>query len=231
MPFDEAILGAGIYSPREVARLVGGNPQEVIRWTRGSGPTDPLWKAHYQFLEDSTELSFLDLVEVRVVKSLRRAGVSLQAIRYAMDLAENRFSVSRPLATRRFQLLGGEILMDALENDGELISLARKNPGQKVFSEVVKQSLSDLEYDDDYVTRWRPASASHVVIDPNRLFGEPILDDFGVSTRTIYGEWKTFNDTRYLSKIYEIPLRMVNDAIRFEQSLDAAQEVDGKGPV
>ncbi|MBD1206227.1 MAG: hypothetical protein H9533_19115 [Rhodobacteraceae bacterium] len=231
MPFDEAILGAGIYSPREVARLVGGNSQEVLRWTRGSGPSDPLWKAHYQFLEDSSELSFLDLVEVRVVKSLRRAGVSLQAIRFALDVAENRFGVSRPLATRRFQLLGSEILMDALENDGDLVSLARKNPGQKVFSEVVKQSLSDLEYDDDYVSRWRPASANHVVIDPKRLFGEPILDEFGVSTRTIYFEWQTFKDPRYLSKIYEMPIRYVNDAIRFEQRLDAAQEVYGKGPI
>ncbi len=231
MPFDEAILGSGIYSPRDAARLVGSSPQEVLRWTRGSGPTDPLWRAHYQFIDDTTELSFLDLVEVRVVKSLRRAGVSLQAVRFALDLAENRFGLARPLATRRFQLLGGEILMDALENDGELVSLAKRNPGQKVFTEVVRQSLSDLEYDDDYVARWRPAFANHVVIDPTRLFGTPIIDDYGVSTRTIFSEFLVFNDARYLSKIYEVPLRFINDAIKFEQRLDAAQEVNGKGPV
>ena len=159
MPFDEAIFGSGIYSPREAARLVGGSTQDVLRWTRGSGATDPLWKAHYQFLDDTTELSFLDLIEVRVVKALRRSGVSLQAIRFALDIAENRFEVKRPLATRRFKLLGGEILMDAIENDGELVSLSRRNPGQKIFSEIVKQSLNDLEYENDYVIRWRPSSA------------------------------------------------------------------------
>lgn len=228
MPFDEAIFGSGIYSPREAARLVGGSAQEVLRWTRGSGPTDPLWRAHYQFLDDSSELSFLDLVEVRVVKALRRSGVSLQAIRFALDLAENRFEVARPLATRRFRLLGGDILMDALENDGELVSLSKKNPGQKVFAEIVKQSLNDLEYDNDYVARWRPSTAKHVVIDPKRLFGAPILDEFGISTHTLYHEYLEFKDARYLASIYEVPLRYVNDAIKFEQLLDFAQEMNGK---
>lgn len=228
MPFDEVIFGAGIYSPREAARLVGGSAQEILRWTRGSGPSDPLWKAHYQFLDDTTELSFLDLIEVRVVKALRRAGVSLQAIRFALDLAENRFEVSRPLATRSFKLLGGEILMDAIEDDGELVSLSRKNPGQKVFSEIVKQALNDLDYENDYVVRWRPSTAEHVVIDPKRLFGSPILDEFGLSTQTVFREFLEFKDTRYLSKIYEVPLRYINDAIRFEQRLDAAQELNGK---
>lgn len=227
MPLDEAIWGSGVYSPREAARLVGTNAQEVMRWTRGSGPTDPLWNAHYQFLDDATELSFLDLVEVRVVKALRKSGVSLQAIRFALDLAENRFGLSRPLATRSFKLLGGDILMNAIENDGELISLSRRNPGQKVFSEIVKQSLSDIEYENSYAVRWRPSFANHVVIDPKRAFGAPLIDDFGISTRAIFKDFIQFGDARYLSKIYELPLRFINDAVNFERRLDAAQEMNG----
>lgn len=227
MPFDEAIFGAGVYSPRDAARLVGGSAQEVLRWTRGSGPTDPLWKAHYQFLDDATELSFIDLIEVRVVKALRSSGVSLQAIRYALDLAENRFGVNRPFATRHFKLLGGEILMDALENDGELVSLSKKNPGQKVFSVIVRQSLNDLEYENDYVVRWRPSIANHVVIDPNRQFGSPLIDDFGLATQTIFREYQEIQDSKYLANIYEVPLRYINDAIKYEQRLNSAQEVNG----
>lgn len=225
MPFDEAILGSGVYSPREAARLVGTSAQEVMRWTRGSGPTDPLWKAHYQFLDDATDLSFLDLIEVRVVKALRKSGVSLQAIRFALNLAEDRFGLSRPLATRSFKILGGDILMDAIENDGELISLSRKNPGQKVFSEIVKQSLNDLEYEDNYAVRWRPAIAQHVIIDPTRSFGAPLLDAYGISTKTIYEDFKQFGDARYLAKIYELPLRFVNDAVNFEKKLDVTQGI------
>jgi uncharacterized protein (DUF433 family) len=216
---DEAIFGSGIYSPREAARLIGGNAQEILRWTRGSGPTEPLWKAHYQFLDDTTELSFLDLIEVRVVKSLRQAGVSFQAIRFAMNLALNRFGLDRPLSTRSFKLLGGEIIMNAIEDDGELVSLSKRNPGQKIFAEIVKQSLNDLEYENEYVARWRPSIAQHVIIDPKRQFGSPIIDEIGLSTATIYREFCDTNDAKYLSKVYEVPLRYINDAIKFEQHL------------
>jgi hypothetical protein len=52
MALDNKILGLGVYTPREAARLVGTDPQQVLRWTRGSGPNEPLWNAHYQFLDD-----------------------------------------------------------------------------------------------------------------------------------------------------------------------------------
>jgi uncharacterized protein (DUF433 family) len=216
---DEAIFGLGIYSPREAARLIGGNAQEILRWTRGSGPTEPLWNAHYQFLDDTSELSFLDLIEVRVVKAFRKAGVSLQAIRFAIDLASQKFGLNRPLSTRSFKLLGGEITMTAIEDADHLVSLSRKNPGQGIFAEIVKQSLNDLEYEDEYVVRWRPSIAQHVVIDPKRQFGAPILDEIGVSTATIFREYNENNDAKYLSRIYEVPLRYINDAIKFEQHL------------
>jgi len=48
VPLDDSIFGEGIYTPREAARLVGGTPQEVLRWTRGSGTSEPLWNAYYQ---------------------------------------------------------------------------------------------------------------------------------------------------------------------------------------
>jgi len=222
MPLDAEIFGKGIYTPRQTARLVGSSAQDVLRWTRGSGPSKPLWNAHYQFLDDTTELSFLDLIEVRVVRAMRKSGVSLQAIRYAIDLAEKRFGVTRPLATQNFKVSGKQILMDALEGDGELYSLSRRNPGQKVFTEIVKQSLSDLEYEGDFVARWRPSIAKFVVIDPKRSFGAPIVDSYGISTKTIFCEYEIDNNARRIASDYEIPLKYVNDAIRFEQGLISA---------
>ena len=119
-----------------------------------------------------------------------------------------------------FKTDGGEILMQAVEKDGEFVSLAKARPGQKVFSEIVKQSVKDLEYEGETVARWRPHKTRDVVIDPSRQFGTPILDEFGVSTATLYEEYNFFDDARYLSKVYEIPLRLVNEAIRFEKQLD-----------
>lgn len=223
MPLDEGILGKGVYTPREAARLVGTNAQQVLRWTRGSGPTEPLLKAHYQFLDDDiTEISFLDLVEVRVVAAMRRADISLQSIRFAISFAQEKFDIERPLASQTFKTDGTEILMEAVEKDGEYVSLSKIRPGQKVFREIIAQSLSDLEYEGDTVARWRPKHFSRIVLDPNRHFGDPILDQYGVSTSIISNEFKEFEDINYLSTIYEIPRELLQECISFEKSLDEA---------
>ncbi len=225
MQKDFQILGMGIYSPREAARLVGLKPQDVRRWTRGSGPTLPLWNAYFQELDDSSEISFLDLIEVRVVSSLRRNGISLQAIRFAIEYAQEEFKIDRPLATLSFKTDGKEILINAVENDGELTSLNFKRAGQKVFSKIIQQSLVDLEFENARPVRWKPKNAKSVVIDPERAFGAPILDEFGISTRVIYDEYQNFNDLSYLSKIYEVPKKIIQSAISFERSLDGQSPV------
>lgn len=223
MPLDDEILGRGVYTPREAARLVGTNAQQVLRWTRGSGPTEPLWHGYFQFLdEDITEISFIDLVEVRVVAALRRADISLQSIRFAISFAQEKLGIDRPLASQSFKTDGTEILMEAVENDGEFVSLSRQRPGQKVFREIIAQSLHDLEYEGKQAARWRPKNFSEVVIDPSRHFGDPILDEHGISTNTIYNEFREFGDVRYLSEIYEIPESKIRQGISFETKLDEA---------
>lgn len=224
MPLDFNILGQGIYSPRQAARLVGGTPQEVLRWTRGSGANDPLWHAYYQTLDDTTELSFSDLIELRVVKSFRRAGISLQAIRFAIEFASGKYGVERPLSTMRFKTDGREILHEALERDGEMVSLSKSRAGQKVFTEIVKQSLNDLEYEGELAARWRPAFARHVILDPKRQFGSPLIDGFGISTAMLYEEFQEFENVKYLAKIYEMPVALVTDAVRFEERLNKMGE-------
>lgn len=214
------IFDAGVYTPREAARLIGAKPRDILRWTRGSGPSDPIWHAHYQTMEDSTEISFLDLVEVRVVNGLRREGASLQAIRYGIDLARIRFGLDRPLASQKFYFSGSEILMDAVEGDGELVSLSRKRPTQKVFKRIVEQSLSDIEYENDVAARWRPQWVDGVVLDPKRQFGSPILDSFGISTETIQRDLLNGLSERQVASLYEVPVELVRSAKKFEQRLE-----------
>lgn len=222
MALDLPIFGEGIYRPREAARLIGTTAQEVLRWTRGSGPNEPIWRAHYHYLDDTTELSFLDLVELRAVRSLRLGGVSLQAIRFAIQLAQEKFGIDRPLSTVQFKTDGPEILMDATEMDDELVSLSKKRPAQKVFKRLVAQSVTDLEYEGSQIIRWRPKNARHVVIDPARAFGAPVVDEFGVSTEVLYREWDRSQDIEFVSRLYEVPENMVRDAVHFEDRLSLA---------
>lgn len=223
MPLDLDIFGEGIYTPRQAARLLHGTSQEVLRWTRGSGPSLPLWENHYHEIEDSVEISFADLVELRVVKAFRSAGIPLQAIRYAISIAQSKFNIQHPLSSLNFKTDGTEILMDAVEQDGEYVSLSKKRPGQKVFATIVNQSISELEYDGNSVARWRPGKTKNIILDPSRSFGEPLLDESGISTHTLYKEFKISKSAKYLSNLYEIELRHVKQAIKFESALDLTE--------
>jgi uncharacterized protein (DUF433 family) len=112
--------------------------------------------------------------------------------------------------------------MDAIEDDGDVVSLSSKRAGQKVFREIVAQSLTDLEYEGDYVARWRPKRHEAVVIDPSRHFGDPILDHYGVSTKTLSDEFRNFGSLEYLAAIYEIPKPALRAGLLFEAQLDEA---------
>lgn len=228
MPLDHDIFGEGIYTPREAARLIGCSPTDVRRWTRGSGTTEALWDGYYQDLDDAAEINFADLIELRTVFALRNV-TSLQAIRYAYDLAQQTFDVERPFLTLNFKTDGKEILVKGAESDENLTSLSKKHPTQRAFGRLIEQSLKDLEYEKGKVVRWRPSIAKQVVVDPARSFGTPIIDEYGVSTAVLKNELERFDDLKYLSKIYEIPETTVVEAIKFENKLDAG--VNGQSSI
>ena len=219
MPLDHEIFGEGVYTPREAARLIGCSPADIRRWTRGSGTTDALWNGYFQELDDAAEINFADLIELRTVFALRKV-TSLQAMRFAYDLAKEMFDTDRPFLELDFKTDGGEILVKGAENDENLTSLSKKRPTQRAFGKLIELSLEDLEYEGKKVIRWRPAHAKQVVIDPVRSFGTPVLDEFGISTRTLYDEYALFGEIGYLTSIYEIPKEAVKEAIQYEKKLD-----------
>lgn len=224
MALDFQIFGQGIYTPKQAARLIEGKSADVQRWTRGSGTTEPLWESYFQYLDDAAELSFIDLIEVRVVNFLRRHGISLQQIRFAMGDAKVRFGKERPLSTLEFKTDGAEILVKSLENPEHLVSLSPKRLGQTSFRRIIEQSLKDVEYENNEIARWRPSFAQGIIIDPTRKFGEPILDEFGVSTAQIYREFNYGQDVSEIASYYEIPQKCVKTAISYEARLDKNQK-------
>lgn len=213
------ILGAGIYTAKDAARLIGTTPAAIRHWLLGGADRQPLWRPHYADLTDGREISFGDLMELRVVVALRAAGLSLQSIRFAITLAQEKFGLERPLSTRSFKTDGREILLTVAGDEG-LVSLSRRSAGQHVYREVVAQSLLDVEFESDHVARWLPRTARSIVIDPGRLFGEPVLDRYGIATRTIYEDFLAYGDAKHISAIYEIPVSAVRGGINFERGLD-----------
>ncbi|WP_429951382.1 DUF433 domain-containing protein [Comamonas sediminis] len=232
--------GTGIYSVPEASKLIGVSPREIRRWLFGYNylkkPGDamsrsfsqPLWK-HELADEDFDEdvIGFRDLIELRFIREFTRHGVLIPVIRRCLATASEMYGVTHPMSLPRFKTDGKTIYAEAASEENQENSLVDLKSRQSVFKAIIKPSLYDgLVYDakNEYANRWYPEGVnSPIVIDPSRQFGAPIVDSTGTPTSTIFasflaegGDAKAAGIT---SRIFEVPLKSVHAAIRYEENL------------
>src|SRR5436305_13992088 len=112
----ESLLGLGVYSVPEAARLTGVSSRHIRRWLQGysysaggASHTSPaLWRRQIAS-QESLILSFRELLEVRCVDAFRRHGGSWEAMRGAAEGAAETVQDSDPFSTRRFKTVVGRI--------------------------------------------------------------------------------------------------------------------------
>lgn len=232
----------GIYSLAEAARLVGASTPSLNRWLYGHDyvvkkdelstkkHAPALWSPQYEATEWGEKvIGFRDLLELRVVREFIQHGVPLSVIRRCFENAKQMFGVDYPLTTYRFVTDGQTIFKDIVlhSTDEEMIDLHKR---QFVFRDIIKPSLyQGIEYNtaNDHARRWFPNGKKHdIVIDPERQFGKPIVAESGVPTNIIYVSFQTEGSDKAAAartaKIFEIPVKNVESAIRFEEQLRKA---------
>jgi uncharacterized protein (DUF433 family) len=70
---------------------------------------------------------------------------------------------------------------------------------------------------------WRPLGAkAGVVLDPRRSFGAPVEEGTSIPTATLAQAVKAAGSPHRVAELYEVPLRAVNRAVRFEDWLAQA---------
>ncbi|MEL6061633.1 DUF433 domain-containing protein [Methylobacterium sp. DCY52] len=223
-------LGIGFYTAPEAARLLRMPARTINRWLGGYAFTadghqrrmPPLWTPELPANNQHLELGFRDLIELRFVQAFVREQVDLRVIRRCLETAREAVQDPRPFSTRRFKTDGRTIFLESLKADGEseVIDLTR---GQYVIRAVIEQTFRDLDIEGDVVTRWRPFQGRDtIVIDPRRAFGQPIAAGTGVPTVALADAVRAEGTVERVARLYEIPVAVVRDAMRFEASLQAA---------
>ena len=149
-------------------------------------------------------------------------------IRRCLENARAIVGEERPFSTQRLRTDGRSIFLESLEaapaapghDESALIDL---KTNQLVFKQVVERTFKDLDIEEGAVVQWRPyAGKLSIVIDPTRSFGKPLAADFGVPTSALARAAEAEGSARRASRLFEVPLSIVNDAIDFERSLMAA---------
>ena len=171
-------------------------------------------------------LSFINLVEVHVLSSIRRKHkVSLQRVRKALDYLEKEMGTIHPLATVQLETDDADLFFREL---GKIINLTRG--GQIAMKETVEAYLKRIDRGFDgspmilypFVTNDIFTDRKPVMFNPRISFGRLVITDTGIPTFEIASRYKAGESIRDLATDYERDHLEIEDAIRCELQLEAA---------
>jgi uncharacterized protein (DUF433 family) len=231
------LVGVGMYSRAEAARLLDMTPSRVSRWVKSYSywltyaveperrKQPPVVRVRLPRIGGSLMLTFLDLMELRVVKALVDRGLSLQHVRRAATIASHIFDTPYPFASRRFYTDGLKAFASLSPDRGDkrVVELSERHL-QIIAGETFERYLEEIDFDPDssLARRWWPLGREvPVVLDPRIAFGAPVVE--GTATRTeVVCALAHRADRRATADAYQVPLESVGAAVRFEKFLAAA---------
>lgn len=232
------LLGVGIYTRAEAARLLHLSPGRVSSWVRGyryrwgprtfrrAGRQPPVIKTDIPSIDGTLSISFLELMELRVIKQFRDKGIPLQTVRVAWHHAAQAFGSEHPFADHRVFVDGLKIFAaSAPSTSPDLLEISsRKSPFQLIAGPIFARSLQEVEFDEGtgLARRWWPRGQSvPVVLDPRIAFGAPTVAGTRVSTQ-ILALYAKSNPVDEIARALRLEPRQVEAAVRFETHLAPA---------
>lgn len=166
-------------------------------------------------------LSFWNLVEAHVLRSLRTDhGVSLKALRQALQYAEKSLKIDRLLLRKELRTEAGQVFLDRY---GQLISLSAS--GQLAMRKLFEEHLKRVEWDEwqfpirlyPFVSSESITAAMPIAIDAQVAFGRPVIRRLGISTGTIADRIDAGETVADLSTDYGLSEAEIEQAVLYER--------------
>ena len=223
------LIGIGLYTVPEAARLTNIAVPRIRRWLGGYRYRDgdrehtsaPLWQPEVPKFGSKLELSFRDLMELRFVHLFLERGLSLHAIRRAIEKAVAIFGIERPLSTQCFRTDGRTIFLEVAREMDEPALLDLKRD-QYLFHRMVAPSFKDIDFERGLPARWWPTSERKgIVLDPKRAFGKPILADYGIPVAALADTYEVRCSFKLVGLDFGVPEKAAREAVAFQERLAA----------
>jgi hypothetical protein len=179
------------YPLTEAARYLKVPPATLRAWTLGRRYPTTKGKGNFRPLirpaSGKPPLAVVfNLIEAHVLRALRADhGVSVKALRKAVDYAERKLGIERLLLRRELCSDAGQVFLDRY---GELIDLSAS--GQIAMKQVFQAHLKRVSWDDQrfpfrlhpFVALEGANQAMPIAIDSTIAFGRPVLISRGITT-------------------------------------------------
>lgn len=223
-----SMAGLGVYDVSEASRLTGVTVRRIRRWFRGyhyrgnegTRHLPPVIRGCGVVVDGQLQLSFLDLIEVRVINKFLEFGVGWKELRRAALVGAELLQSSHPFATFRFRTDGRSIFASVNEESGDhgLIELSSH---QNVFRQIIEPALHGVDFEGQFAVRWwLLGERRRIVIDPSRAFGRPIASKSGVPAQVLASYAERFG-TPAARDWFEVDTSDVKDSIIFAKRFAA----------
>lgn len=199
---------APMYSQQDVAGILGMPTSTVHRWAEGYDDRGT-WKPPLITLSRpgrGPTVPFIGLAEAFVLSSFRRAGLSMQRIRPAVEELRRGLGIEYVLASDRLVTDGAEILLKAEPAAADQRLVVVRN-GQAVFNEVVKDYLRSIEFDGVYASALELPRFERVRVrvDPRINAGRPTVAKQGVAVDDVLNRLRAGEEIALVADDYGLP--------------------------
>ena len=238
---DQIPLGVGFYSRAEAARLLKVTPTRLNRWIRGytyklrqegesyiKRQKSPVVHVFLPTIDSILALSFVELIELRVIKAFTDKGLPLQRVRVAAERAIDLFGTVHPFASRRVFTDGELVFAEFGDNERrdlpDVIELTKGKHLQIHSGLLLEGYLDEVSFNQDTLLadRWWPLSKDFpVVLDPKIAFGAPVVEGTATRTEVVAGAARAMSADA-AANLYQLQKRQVEAAVQFEDLLAAA---------
>ena len=216
-------LGRGIYSQSEVARFTNVPRTTIRNWLHGAyggvgrGPVISNTKT-------ATSVTFLQMIELRVVQQLRNHGITLPNIRPMYTKIAKELSTKYPFAQRRFYTDGKAVFLNVLsaqhKSDESLVEVLT---GQHAMPSILKQFLAEIHFNHSSGIAESWSIAKGIAIDPRVSLGKPIVQGTRSATYVINQALIANDyDADLVAALYDLTTEDVLNAAQFEASFARA---------
>jgi uncharacterized protein (DUF433 family) len=203
------------YSVFEAAFYVRIPHSTLLAWTRGQFYTTKEGR-HRAFLPlvdladpENKLLSFYNLVEAHVLRSMTEKGVPLKNLRKALEYIREAIPGPHPLLTHEFEVSGKDAFINHLG-----LTICANRHGQLAMRKILEQHLERIERDRmGWPVRVFPINSRRLAIDPFFSSGKPIVRDKGITASVLWGRNRSGESEKEIAADYGLTEIEVKEAI------------------
>ena len=215
-----------MYSFAEAAHLANVSASTVKNWLFGYTVKGREVPPMFPSSGNGAMVSFLQMIEIMVAGRFRKSGLvqrlSFRKIQSAYVNAQKGFGIEYPFAHMRLEAIGGHIVHFLKEGEPVSSHQALDAPEQWTLPGLLRETIDQIEYDDELAARWFPIGKEvPIVVDPRLSTGLPVIKGRGVTVQAIRKRFKAGLRIDFIARDLAMDRGLVETALQYSERVAA----------